>query len=86
MLDVSGEVFGLRFEAVTVPVWHEEVIYCDVLTTRDGPRSSAASTSTSTRARASFPPAAAWPVRGVKHDAPVRTPSACWSPTSIDAA
>jgi len=31
LLDVSGEVFGLRFVPVKVPVWHDDVIYVDVL-------------------------------------------------------
>jgi thimet oligopeptidase len=64
LLDLSGEVFGVRFVPVKVPVWHEDVLYVDVLDREDGrfiggiyfdlfPRDG------------KFPHAAAWPVRGV---------------------
>ena len=64
LLDVSGEVFGVRFVPVKVPVWHDDVIYVDVLDREDGrfiggiyfdlyPRDG------------KFQHAAAWPVRGV---------------------
>lgn len=64
LLDLSGEVFGVRFVPVKVPVWHEDVLYVDVLDRDDGrfiggiyfdlfPREN------------KFPHAAAWPVRGV---------------------
>ncbi|MDQ3283081.1 MAG: M3 family metallopeptidase, partial [Acidobacteriota bacterium] len=64
MLDISERLYGLRFERADVPVWHEEVIYLDVLDAptdafiggiyldlypRDG----------------KYKHAAAWPVRGV---------------------
>ena len=64
MLDVSERLYGLRFARATVPVWHEDVIYLDVLDAatsdlvggiyldlypRDG----------------KYKHAAAWPVRGV---------------------
>ena len=72
LLDVSGALYGLKFEAASVPVWHEEVLYYDVhdaetsafvggiyfdLYPREG----------------KFPHAAAWPVRGVSRKAG-RTP------------
>jgi thimet oligopeptidase len=31
MLDVSERLYGVRFERADVPVWHEDVIYLDVL-------------------------------------------------------
>jgi len=63
MLDITSRLYGVRFERVTVPVWHEDVIYLDVLDDsglylggiyldlypRDG----------------KYKHAAAWPVRGV---------------------
>ena len=31
MLDISSRLYGIRFERASVPVWHDEVIYLDVL-------------------------------------------------------
>jgi thimet oligopeptidase len=31
MLDITSRLYGVRFERGTVPVWHEDVIYLDVL-------------------------------------------------------
>ena len=53
LLHVSSRVFGVRFEAATVPVWHEDVRYYDVHRRRRAASGSAASTAISTRARAS---------------------------------
>ncbi len=68
LLTVSSRLYGLRFERVPVPVWHEEVLYYDVLDEESGafiggiyfdlyPRDG------------KFTHAAAWPVRGVSRRA-----------------
>jgi len=68
MLSISQRLYGLRFERAEVPVWHEEVIYLDVLDATTGafiggiyldlyPRDS------------KYKHAAAWPVRGVSRKA-----------------
>src|SRR6185436_2848572 len=64
MLDITSRLYGVRFERESVPVWHDDVIYLDVLDAasavpiggiyldlypRDG----------------KYKHAAAWPVRGV---------------------
>jgi thimet oligopeptidase len=64
LLDVSGEVFGLRFVPVTVPVWHEDVMYVDVLDRGDGRFIGGIYFDLYPR-EGKFPHAAAWPVRGV---------------------
>ena len=64
LLDVSGEVFGLRFVAARVPVWHEEVRYVDVLDKHDGRFIGGIYFDLYPR-EGKFPHAAAWPVRGV---------------------
>lgn len=68
MLDVTERLYGVRFESVPVPAWHEDVLYFDVLDAatrelvggiyldlypRDG----------------KYKHAAAWPVRGVSRRA-----------------
>ena len=68
VLDVSQKIYGVRFEAAKVPLWHEDVLYFDVkdgetgafiggmyldLFPRDG----------------KYKHAAAWPVRGVSSKA-----------------
>ncbi len=56
LLDVTGRLFGLRYEpAADAVVWHEDVAAYDVYSTRGRAtaRASAGSTSTCTRARAS---------------------------------
>ncbi len=35
-LSMTGDLYGLRFEAATVPVWHEEVRYYDVKDAKTG--------------------------------------------------
>ncbi len=64
LLDVSGEVFGLRFVPAKVPVWHEEVRYVDVLDSQDGRFIGGIYFDLYPR-EGKFPHAAAWPVRGV---------------------
>jgi thimet oligopeptidase len=64
LLDVSGEVFGLRFVPAKVPVWHEEVRYVDVLDKHDGRFIGGIYFDLYPR-EGKFPHAAAWPVRGV---------------------
>jgi thimet oligopeptidase len=64
LLDVSGEVFGVRFVPVKVPVWHEEVQYVDVLDREDGRFVGGIYFDLFPR-EGKFPHAAAWPVRGV---------------------
>lgn len=72
LLDVSGEVFGLRFVQARVPVWHEDVIYVDVLDREDGRFIGGIYFDLYPR-EGKFPHAAAWPVRGVSRRAG-RTP------------
>ncbi len=36
ILSMSAELYGLRFQARQVPVWHEDVLYYDVIDTRIG--------------------------------------------------
>jgi thimet oligopeptidase len=72
LLDVSGEVFGLRFVQAHVPVWHEDVIYVDVLDRDDGRFIGGIYFDLYPR-EGKFPHAAAWPVRGVSRRAG-RTP------------
>jgi thimet oligopeptidase len=64
LLDVSGEVFGLRFVQVRVPTWHEDVVYVDVLDRDDGHFIGGIYFDLYPR-EGKFPHAAAWPVRGV---------------------
>jgi thimet oligopeptidase len=72
LLDVSGEVFGVRFVPVKVPVWHDEVQYVDVLDGDDGRFIGGIYFDLFPR-EGKFPHAAAWPVRGVSRRAG-RTP------------
>ena len=72
LLDVSGEVFGLRFVPVKVPVWHDDVLYVDVLDGDDGRFIGGIYFDLYPR-EGKFPHAAAWPVRGVSTRAS-RTP------------
>ena len=71
LLDVSGALYGLKFEAASVPVWHEEVLYYDV---HDAERRVRRGIYFDLYPReGKFPHAAAWPVRGVSRKAG-RTP------------
>ena len=64
LLDLSGEVFGVRFVPAKVPVWHEDVLYVDVLDREDGQFIGGIYFDLFPR-EGKFPHAAAWPVRGV---------------------
>ncbi len=64
LLDVSGELFGLRFVEARVPVWHEDVMYVDVLDRDDGRFIGGIYFDLYPR-EGKFSHAAAWPVRGV---------------------
>lgn len=64
LLDVSGELFGVRFLAARVPVWHEDVLYVDVLDGEDGRLLGGIYFDLYPR-EGKFAHAAAWPVRGV---------------------
>jgi thimet oligopeptidase len=48
LLDVTGRLFGLRYEQVDVPVWHEEVAAYDVFLGTEVPRLVAGAPRTST--------------------------------------
>ena len=64
MLDVSERLYGLRFERATVPVWHEDVIYLDVLDAASGDLIGGIYLDLYPR-DGKYKHAAAWPVRGV---------------------
>jgi len=72
LLDVSGALYGLTFEAAAVPVWHEEVLYYDVHDAETGAFVGGIYFDLYPR-EGKFPHAAAWPVRGVSRKAG-RTP------------
>jgi thimet oligopeptidase len=63
LLHVSGRVFGLRFERASVPVWHEDVRYYDVLDGPSGQYIGGIYCDLHPR-EGKFTHAAAWPVRG----------------------
>ena len=63
LLDVAGRLYGVRFEAAHVPVWHEEVLYYDVLDAETGSLLGGIYFDLYPR-EGKFPHAAAWPVRG----------------------
>ncbi|HEY2092550.1 MAG TPA: M3 family metallopeptidase [Thermoanaerobaculia bacterium] len=64
MLDVSERLYGIRFERNEVPVWHESVIYLDVLDASDGSHIGGIYLDLYPR-DGKYKHAAAWPVRGV---------------------
>jgi thimet oligopeptidase len=64
MLDVSEQLYGVRFEKATVPVWHEDVIYLDVLDAETGELVGGIYLDLYPR-DGKYKHAAAWPVRGV---------------------
>ena len=72
LLHVSGRVFGVRFEAAAVPVWHEDVRYYDVIDEASGTRIAGIYCDLHPR-EGKFTHAAAWPVRGASRRAG-RTP------------
>jgi len=68
MLDISSQLYGVRFERATVPVWHEEVIYLDVLDAASGELVGGIYLDLYPR-DGKYKHAAAWPVRGVSRRA-----------------
>ena len=64
MLEVSERLYGVRFERATVPVWHEDVIYVDVLDAGTGDFVGGIYLDLYPR-DGKYKHAAAWPVRGV---------------------
>lgn len=64
MLDISERLYGLRFERVEVPVWHEDVIYLDVTDAESGAFIGGIYLDLYPR-DGKYKHAAAWPVRGV---------------------
>jgi len=64
MLDVSGRLYGVKFERATVPVWHEDVIYLDVTDAATGSLVGGIYLDLYPR-DGKYKHAAAWPVRGV---------------------
>lgn len=72
MLDISERLYGIRFEHGHVPVWHDSVIYLDVLEAATGERIGGIYLDLYPR-EGKYKHAAAWPVRGVSRKAG-RTP------------
>jgi thimet oligopeptidase len=64
MLDVSERLYGIRFRRDEVPVWHEAVIYLDVLDASGGSHIGGIYLDLYPR-DGKYKHAAAWPVRGV---------------------
>jgi thimet oligopeptidase len=64
MLEISGALYGIRFERVEVPVWHEDVFYLDVLDAQSGAFIGGIYLDLYPR-DGKYKHAAAWPVRGV---------------------
>ncbi|MBK5259858.1 MAG: Zn-dependent oligopeptidase [Thermoanaerobaculia bacterium] len=64
MLDISQRLYGVRFERAEVPVWHEDVIYLDVIDAHGGKRIGGIYLDLYPR-DGKYKHAAAWPVRGV---------------------
>lgn len=64
MLDISERLYGVRFERSQVPVWHEDVMYLDVLDAGTGAHVAGIYLDLYPR-DGKYKHAAAWPVRGV---------------------
>jgi thimet oligopeptidase len=64
MLDISQRLYGLRFERVEVPVWHDDVMALDVLDEASGRPIGGIYLDLYPR-EGKYKHAAAWPVRGV---------------------
>lgn len=62
-LDVSSKLYGVQFKAVTVPVWHKEVQYYDVIDGQSGKRIAGVYLDLYKR-DGKYGHAAVWPVRG----------------------
>ena len=63
MLDISERLYGLRFEPVTVPIWHEDVMVLDVKDASTGEFIGTIYLDLYPR-EGKYKHAAAWPVRG----------------------
>ncbi|HUP46156.1 MAG TPA: M3 family metallopeptidase [Thermoanaerobaculia bacterium] len=68
MLDISERLYDLRFERATVPVWHDDVIYFDVLDGTTSEFIGGIYLDLYPR-EGKYKHAAAWPVRGVSRKA-----------------
>jgi len=68
MLDITERLYGVRFEKVTVPVWHEDVLYFDVNDAESGEFMGGIYLDLFPRPD-KYKHAAAWPVRGVSRRA-----------------
>ncbi len=68
MLDVSERLYGIRFERAEVPVWHDSVVYLDVLDETTADRIGGIYLDLYPR-EGKYKHAAAWPVRGVSRRA-----------------
>lgn len=64
MLEISSRLYGLKFERREVPVWHDDVIYADVIDAESGQRMGGIYLDLYPR-EGKYKHAAAWPVRGV---------------------
>ncbi|HKR64531.1 MAG TPA: M3 family metallopeptidase [Thermoanaerobaculia bacterium] len=64
MLEVSERLYGVRFERASVPVWHDDVMYLDVLDSKSGTTIGGIYLDLYPR-DGKYKHAAAWPVRGV---------------------
>jgi Zn-dependent oligopeptidase len=64
MLDISEQLYGVRFARADVPVWHEDVLYLDVLDAERGAPIGGIYLDLYPR-DGKYKHAAAWPVRGV---------------------
>lgn len=68
LLDVTSRLYGVRFDEVTVPVWHEDVRYYDVVDVESGEFIGGIYLDLFPR-DGKYKHAAAWPVRGVSKKA-----------------
>jgi thimet oligopeptidase len=64
MLDITERLYGIRFSEAIVPVWHDDVLYYDVVDAETGERIGGIYLDLYPRAD-KYKHAAAWPVRGV---------------------
>ncbi len=64
MLDITEQLYGVRFEKAVVPVWHEDVLYHDVIDAETGDFIGGIYLDLYPR-DGKYKHAAAWPVRGV---------------------
>jgi len=64
MLDISEQLYGVRFQRADAPVWHDDVFYLDVMDAADGTHIGGIYLDLYPR-DGKYKHAAAWPVRGV---------------------